>query len=285
MREETPKYAIAHVSLGFALDQSFGVNGYLVITGGCSQLLGRQCVSVLGDGTLAVLTSENGDLSGLTHNPAVPLHELRLFNTKGKPVKTVDLPDFSVGMVQMLTGPDGVPLMAGPTPKGFAVRRLTPWNSFDSRFGGEVENGYQHADSVWGLSRSDSGEWLVSGGSRPTTDTFPFVAKLKTDPQTVSIVRPDAPVALDRRTGLMRQYVKVYNHSEFSVFQLTLRVANLPPGVSVWKGIKENNKASWLLPVPPVDANGVTDFYLEYYVPSHKELVIMPTLELVNDGN
>ncbi len=262
--------AIAHVMADLTLDKSFGNKGLLAMSQGQS-LIGRQCVSPLGDGRLAVVTTQGGD----------PYHSLLLFSAAGRPTTAITLPDFAAGMTQLQSGPDGTLMIAGPTAQGFAVHRLTAQNSLDASFGGEAVNGYGRADNIWSLSRSDAGEWWVTGGTRPDLVTYPFVAKIKPEPLAVSTLNAYDPVELDRSTGLMTQTTRISNNGSQTAPAASLRVTHLPAGVQVWKATQEGKAASWLVPVPAIAAGGSVDVVIKYYIRGRIQMVFQPTLQLV----
>ena len=264
--------AIARVTAGLALDTTFGNRGQLSLPKD-AKVSGSQFICDMGGGRIALV---------LDHASA-PYHTLILMNAFGKTLKTLPLAEFSAGMVQLQVGADGVLMMAGPTPSGFAVRRLAANDTLDSAFGGEVANGFGHSDNVWSLKRTQRGEWFVSGGTKRVSAVFPFVAKLMPElnyvvPPTVGTV----PV-LDRRTGLFNFTVQVANSDKKPSGPSSLRVMGLPAGTTVWNGHQEGRSASWLVPVPVIDAQSSVSVTLKFYIPSRRFTPFQPLLQWVSN--
>jgi uncharacterized delta-60 repeat protein len=224
-------------------------------------------------------------------NPLVNFHHS--FSNWGQPPTppsistdqySVSLPEFS-GEITVTADADGSVVVAGGTATGYALRRITPQGLVDEVFGGQFDSVEGETDLISEVYRGPDGTWWVAGTTKDVAVHRLFVAKHMPEPIVATLLKPDSPVKLDRRTGLMEHEVLVTNHTKASV-DVELQISGVMAGVQSIYGAPvvqlsaAEGSRGWKLRVPSVPAGGNKKVKIAYFIPSRRPLVFSPMIKV-----
>lgn len=224
-------------------------------------------------------------------NPLVNFHHS--FSNWGQPSTppsistdqySVSLPEFT-GEITVTADADGSVVVAGGTATGYALRRITPHGQIDGAFGGQFDSFEGETDLISEVYRGPDGTWWVAGTTKDIAVHRLFVAKHTPEPIVATLLKPDSPVKLDQRTGLMEHEVLVTNHTKETV-SVELQISGVMAGVRSVYGAPAvqlpaaEGSRGWKLMVPSVPAGGNKTVKISYFIPSRRPLVFSPMIKV-----
>jgi uncharacterized delta-60 repeat protein len=197
---------------------------------------------------------------------------------------SVSVPEFT-GEIAVTADSDGSVVVAGATAEGYALRRINPHGQIDQAFGGQFDSLEGEADLISEIHRGPDGTWWVAGTTKDVAVHRLFVAKHTPDPIVATLLKPDSPLTLNQRTGLMEHEVLVTNHTKATV-DVELHISGVMAGVrsvylapTVQLPAAEGTKG-WKMIVPAVPAGGNKTVKIGYYLPSRRPLVFSPMIKV-----
>lgn len=224
-------------------------------------------------------------------NPLVNFHHS--FSNWGQPSTppsistdqySVSLPEFT-GEITVTADADGSVVVAGGTATGYALRRITPQGQVDEAFGRQFDSYEGETDLISEVYRGPEGTWWVAGTTKDIAVHRLFVAKHTPEPIVATLLKPDSPVKLDQRTGLMEHEVLVTNHTKETV-SVELQISGVMAGVRSVYGAPAvqlpaaEGSRGWKLMVPSVPPGGNKTVKISYFIPSRRPLVFSPMIKV-----